>query len=143
MRIRRPAAVKVLSDKPDDFSWTKERRVVEGGQTVVETIHLHNGVIRRSWHRGREIVERHDLNAKGKATRRLFYRDGKLARRQYHSRDGYHVSTEHFDADGYITESIQHGSRPRHWWYEKAVPVKYSRGSETYFKQNQRWIKTK
>jgi hypothetical protein len=143
LRIRRHVAVKMLSDKPGDFSWTRERRVVGDDGTVVETVHLQDGVIRRSWHRGGELVERHDLNAEGKATRRLFYRDGKLAKREYHDRNGYHVSTELFGADGYITESIQHGSRPRHWWYEKGVPLKYTRGSDTYLKDGARWIKTK
>ncbi|TKJ38155.1 MAG: hypothetical protein CEE38_05200 [Planctomycetes bacterium B3_Pla] len=143
LRIRRRAAVKVLSDKPADFSWTRERRVVGDDGIAVETVHLHDGVIRRSWHRGGELVKRHDLNAEGKATRRLFYRDGKLAKREYHDRNGYHVSTELFDADGYITESIQHGSRPRHWWYEKGVPLKYTRGSDAYVKDGERWIKTR
>ena len=143
LQIRRREPVTVLSDKPGDFSWTRERHVVEDNETVVETVHLHDGVIRRSWYRGGEAVERHDLNAEGKATRRLFYRDGKLAKREYHDRSGYHVSTELFGADGYITESIQHGSRPRHWWYERGVPVKYARGEETYVKDGERWIKTK
>ena len=142
LRIRRRAVMKVLFAKPADFSWTRKRRVVENGGTVVETVHLHDGVIRRSRYRDGEVSERHDLNAEGKATRRLFYRDGKLAKRQYHNRDGYHVSTELFDADGYIEESIQHGSRPRHWWYKKGVPVKYTRGSDTYVKDGDRWIKT-
>lgn len=143
LRILNRVAVKVLSDKPGDFSWTRERRIVEDNGTVAETVHRHDGVIRRSWYRGGEIVERHDLNAEGKATRRLFYRDGKLAKREYHNRTGYHVSTEFFGSDGYITESIQHGSRPRHWWYERGVPVKYARGEETYVRDGERWIKTK
>jgi len=143
LQVRGPASVTVLSDKPNDFSWIREQGVVEGDRAIVETVHLYDGVIHRSWYRAGEIVKRHDLNAEGKATRRLFYRDGKLARRQYHNRNGYHVSTEHLDADGYITESIQHGSRPRHWWYQKGVPTKYARGSDTYSKDGERWIKTK
>jgi hypothetical protein len=143
LEIGRRAEMKVLSNKPDDFSWTKERRAVEGSRTVVETIHLHDGVIRRSWHSNKEILEIHDLNEEGKATRRLFYRNGKLAKREYHNRDGYHVSTELFGADGYIEESIQHGSRPRHWWYEKGVPVKYTRGSDRYAKDGERWIRAR
>ncbi|MHC4146652.1 MAG: hypothetical protein ACYSUD_17990, partial [Planctomycetota bacterium] len=143
LQIDRRAAVKMLSDKPAGFSLTSERRVVGDDGTVVETIHLHDGVIQRAWHRGGELVERHDLNAEGKATRRLFYRDGKLAKREYHDRNGYHISTELFGADGYITESIHHGSRPRHWWYEKGVPLKYTRGSDAYVKDGERWIKTR
>jgi len=142
LQVAGRTSMKVLSDKPDGFSWTQTAHYAAAdGRTATATVHLHDGVIRRIWYRGGEIVERHDLNAEGKATRRLFYKNGKLARREYHSRDGYHVSTEHFDPDGYITESIQHGSRARHWWYEKAVPVKYSRGSDTYVKQGRRWVK--
>jgi hypothetical protein len=138
------ASVTVLSDKPGGFSWTRNRGfAAENNMLGFDTIHLHDGVIRRRWYQipGGEVVKIHDLNAEGKATRRRFYKDGKLARREYHSRDGYHISTELFDADGYITESIQHGSRPRHWWYEKGVPVKYTRGSDTYIKSGGRWIK--
>lgn len=141
--IRHRAAVKVLSDKPGDFYWTRARHVVEDNGTVAETVHLHDGVIRRSWYRGGEVVKRHDLNVEGKATRRLFYRDGKLVKREYHDRNDYHVSTELFGADGYIIESIQHGSRPRHWWYERGAPVKYTRGSESYVKDGARWIRAK
>jgi hypothetical protein len=142
LQIGQRVAVTVLSDNPGDFSWTRERHVIEGNGTVVETIHLHDGVIRRSWHRAGQLSKRHDLNTEGKATRRLFYRDGKLAKREYHDRNDYHVSTELFDADGYITESIQHGSRPRHWWYKRGVPVKYARGQGTYIRNGECWIKT-
>jgi hypothetical protein len=80
------------------------------------------------------------LNAEGKATRRLFYRDGKLNKREYHDHNGYNVSTELFSSDGYITESIQHGSLARHWWYKQGVPVKYARGEEIYLKDGDRRI---
>jgi hypothetical protein len=143
LRVGGRTTLEVLRDKPDAFSWTRLQMTAENEGFVQEVVHLHDGVIKRSWYRGGKLTERHDLNAQGKATRRLFYRDGKLARRQYHDSSGYHISTELFDADGYITESIQHGSRPRHWWYEKAIPVKYTRGSDTYVKTGDRWIKTK
>jgi hypothetical protein len=142
-QTHRREVIAVLSDKPDDFSWTREKRVGQDNETVTEMVHLHDGVIQRSWYRNGQVVKRHDLNAKGQATRRLFYRDGKLARREYHNRDGRHVSTERFGTDGYITESIQHGSRPRCWWYERGAPVKYTRGQETYLKDGDRWIKTR
>ncbi|UCC96912.1 MAG: hypothetical protein JSW66_13830 [Phycisphaerales bacterium] len=142
LRLSQRHRLKVLSDKPDDFSWTQERHTLEDQKTVVETVHLHDGVIGRSWFRGGQLVERHDLNGEGRATRRLFYRDGKLTKREYHDRRGTHVSTELFGADGYISESIQHGSRPRHWWYERGIPVKYARGEDTYVKDANRWVKT-
>ena len=140
LRIHRRTTVKVLSGKPSDFSWTREQHSVEDNRTIVETVHLHDGVICRSWYRSGVLIERHDLNVEGKASRRLFYRDGKLNKREYHDRNGYHVSTELFGSDGYITESIQHGSRPRHWWYKQGVPVKYARGEKIYLKDGDRWI---
>jgi hypothetical protein len=144
-------SVQVLSDAPNDFSWTHDRYIVQGNEVskeqaerspeaTRETVHLHDGVIRRTWYHNGEIVETHDLNLEQQAVRRLFYQDGRLARREYHDRDGNHVSTEWFDSDGHITESIQHGSRPRHWWYERGVPVRYARGSRGYTKVGKRWV---
>jgi hypothetical protein len=143
LRIRSRAAVEVLPDKPDDFSWTRQRRYVADGKTVTETVHLHDGVVQRSWYLDGGLTENHSLNAEGKATRRVFYRNGKIARRQYHDSSGYQITTELFDPDGFITESIQHGSRPRHWWYEKGVPVKYTRASDTYVRDGERWIRAR
>jgi len=152
----RPAGTQllVLSDKPSDFCWTSDRYFVQGNEVsqeqarqseeaIAETVHLHDGPIHRTWYRRGEVIARHDLNLEGKAIRQLFYQAGTLCRREYHDRNGNHISTELFDSDGYITESIQHGSRPRHWWYERGVPVKYTYGSETYVKDGTRWVRTK
>ncbi len=54
--------------------------------------------------------------------------------------DGDKVSTELFDPDGQITESIQHGSRPRRWWYEGCVPTKYARGEVGYEPKGKSWV---
>ena len=151
--IEEDAPLLVLSDKPSDFSWASDRYSVQGNEVskeqamrseeaVGETMHLHDGVICRTWYRRGEVVEKHHLNLEQKAVRRLFHQAGRLARREYHDRHGNHVSTELFDSDGHVTESIQHGSRPRHWWYERGVPVKYTRGSQTYLKQGTRWVNT-
>jgi len=148
------AQLKALSDKPSDFSWTGDRYLVQGNEVsedeaklskeaVQETVHLHDGVIHRTWYRRAEPIARDDLNVEGKPIRRLFYQAGRLAKREYHDRNGNHISTELFGSDGYITESIQHGSRPRHWWYERGVPVKYTHGSQTYIKDGKRWVRTK
>jgi hypothetical protein len=145
------ATLTVVSEQPSDFSWARDRYLVEGMEVseqeakqseefVRETIHLHDGVIRRTWYRQGEIVESHDLNSVGQAIRRLFYEQGRLIRREYHDRNGNHVSTERFDPDGYVTESIQHGSTPRQWWYERGVPLKYARGSQIYIKDGTRWV---
>ena len=109
-------------------------------EAVRETVHLHDGIIHRAWYRGGRIVEKHDLSLEGKPIRRLFYQDGKLARREYHDRHGRHVSTESFAPDGSLTESIQHGSSPRRWWYDRGVPTKYARGPRTYVKESTRWV---
>ena len=86
--------VYIRSDKPGDFQWTSERWLVKGrpveseraarAETAVrEVVHLVEGVIHREWHTWGTIARRHDLNAEGQATRRLFYRDGVLERREY------------------------------------------------------------
>jgi len=131
----------VRADKPADFQWTHDRWEVEGGdvsekramaaeRAVREIVHRTDGVIRREWYNWGRIVERHDLNAGGKATRRLYYRGGVLERREYFSGDGRLVSRELFAPDGYITESMRFAyldGEPReitHWWFEKGLPVK-------------------
>ncbi|MBC8871275.1 MAG: hypothetical protein H8E44_17755 [Planctomycetes bacterium] len=145
------ATLTVLSEEPSEFSWTRDRFLVQGKEVseqeakrseeaVRETIHLHDGVIGRKWYRRGELVESHDLNLEGKAIRRLFYEGGQLVRREYHDRNGNHISTELFGTDGYMTESIQHASTPRRWWYERGVPVKYARGSQVYVKDGTRWV---
>ncbi|MHC4175488.1 MAG: hypothetical protein ACYST5_21460, partial [Planctomycetota bacterium] len=116
LKIQHRAALEVLTDKPGDFSWTHDRYLVQGKEVsqkqawrsqeaVAETVHLHDGVIQRTWYRRGKTLKRHDLNLEGKATRRLFYRAGTLVRREYHDRNGNHVSTELFGPDGHITES--------------------------------------
>jgi hypothetical protein len=152
LKIEEGAPLVVLTDQPGDFFWTRDRYLVEGKEVskeqavrseeaVGETVHLHDGVVRRTWYRRGEMVEQHDLNLAQRAVRRLFYEQGRLARREYHDRHGTHVSTELYGPDGHLTESIQHGSRPRHWWYDRGVPLKYARGSQTYAKEGTRWVK--
>jgi len=154
LKIADRAQLLVLSDKPSDFSWTGDRYFVQGNEVsqeharhaeeaIAETVHLHDGPIQRTWYRRGEVIARHDLNLEGKPIRRLFYQAGRLCRREYHDRNGNHVSTESFGSDGYIIESIQHGSQPRHWWYERGVPVKYTHGSQTYVNDGTRWVRTK
>jgi hypothetical protein len=152
LNIQDRATLKALPERPRDFSWTRDRSLVQGKavsekeakqstEAIRETVHLHDGIIQRTWYGRGEVVETHDLNLDGKAIRRRFYQGGRLVRREYHDRNGNHVSTELFGSDGYMTESIQHGSRPRRWWYEQGVPVKYARGSLAYVKDGARWIR--
>ena len=153
LEIASSATLNVLKSKPDDFSWTEDRYLVEdrevsakeanrADESICETQHLHDGTIHRAWYRGGQIFEQHDLNSEGRPTRRLYYKDAKLARREYYDRDGDKVSTELFAPDGLITESIQHGSRPRHWWYQGGIPTKYARGEDSYVPKGDRWVKS-
>jgi hypothetical protein len=141
LQIKAPAVLHFLDQPPKDLSWTEDRWSVQGrrvpvaeakraDQAVCERVHLHDGVIRRSWHRRGEFVRQHDLNAEGKAIRRLEFRGGRLAMREYYDRSGKRVSLEKLSLDGWITESIRH----RHvggvaheldrWWYDRGTPVR-------------------
>lgn len=98
-----------------------------------------------------------DLNLEGKPIRRLSYEGGRLARREYLDRDGNLVSTELFDADGFITQSIgqrsydrgipawkrDHATVEAQWFYQRGVPVRYNRGSPSFVKEGDRWIAAK
>jgi hypothetical protein len=97
------------------------------------------------------------LNTDGKPIRRLFYTDGRLARREDHTREDRHRSTELFGDGDYITEQIIYdsdGGEDAHFWYERGVPMKYSgsgrgntaiqaapEGPGTYVNQDGVWTK--
>jgi len=155
LAVQTEATLKVLEETPADFSWTRQRYVVgdheisreeamSSVKSIREIVHLHDGTIHREWLRQGSIVKRVDLNAQGKPIRRLFYEEGRLARREYHDRNNMLVSTEHFDAEGYITESTRYSgtSMDTHWEYEHGNPIKCSNPSGVYEKMNDRWIKT-
>ena len=143
LQINNAVTLKIRQNKPADFSWTYDRWLIDGKEVDVrnaeksadavrEIVHLYDGVIHREWYNWGEIKKRYDLNFNGKPIRRLFYRDGKLERREYHNREGVHLSTEIFDVNGYITESVQYQKingdykELNHWWFESGMPVKYS-----------------
>jgi hypothetical protein len=98
---------------------------------------LHDGVIHREWLQQGRVTRRHALNLNGDAIRRLRYQDGRLAQRDYFDRDGSQVSTESFDADGFLTESL-HGRN--HWWYHRGVPQRFDSSSSCFVKEGDRWI---
>ncbi len=160
--------LRIRFDKPADFSWTSERWLVNdkevseedavrSEEAVKEIVHLVEGVIHREWYNWGQIIKRYDLNYEGKPIRRLFYKNGKLARREYHNSDGIHVSTEFFDPDGYyITESIQYrivdgkSQENGHFRYENGMPVKFigrggrhaaPQGYGIYVKEGDPWVK--
>ena len=157
-RVEKDLSLKVLSDKPEDFSWTKDRWLIDGTETseqaalkseeaVKEIVHWYDGVIHREWYSGGQIEKRFDYNLQGKVTRKLFYQSKKLSKRELYQRDGKHISTEYFDTNGYITEAFHNplgtGSTYgyTHWWYEKGVPVKAIKKDEIYLKDGSQWIK--
>jgi len=168
LQIQNKATLRIRYDKPADFSWTYDRWLIDGreadiekaeksAEAIKEIVHLYDGVIHREWYNWGQITKRYDLNHEGKAIRRLFYLDSKLARREFHNRDGVHTSTEIFDPEGYITESILYriddGKRSEysHWWYEQGMPMKYigkrrhhtgsPKGAGTYIKEGNNWVK--
>jgi len=156
----------VLTDPPADFRWTSqhwlsaagqpisEPQARQAGEAIREAVHLHDGVIQRQQWRQGQLVRQDDLNLEGNPIRRLTYEGGKLARREYLDRDGNLVSTELFDADGFITYSAGQRAYPQgqpawkrdgattfaEWFYERAVPVRYRRGSVSLVKEGDRWV---
>lgn len=165
--VRVPAATSLtfLRDVPEDFSWTTERWLVDdvavsagearaAAEAVREIVHVYDGVIHREWYEGGVLARRHDLTPDGHAIRRLFYEDGRLARREYWNREGVQQSLELFDADGFITEATawRNGRLWRRWWFMKGTPVKHwtergghhtasPQGGGTYVKQGIEWVK--
>ena len=165
LTVRKSDKLFIRYDKPGDFQWTTERWLVDGRETdkdkamlsesaVKEIVHVYDGVIHREWYTWGQIETRHDLNAEGKAIRRLYYTHGILARREYVTRDDILISTEIFDTDGYITESVRYqyvdGNQKEigHWWFDKGMPVKLI-GSEghtlvsfpgIYVKEGDNWV---
>jgi hypothetical protein len=149
LEIQSAMTLDVLLEIPPDFSWTRMRLLVDGREAtgdgatstsdaVRETVHLHDGVIHREWIEDDQVATRHDLNLEGTPIRQLFFEDGRLVRREYRDRNGGHVSTELFDSDGFITESI-HGQH--HWWYQRGVPQRFERGSSQFARDGDRWVK--
>ncbi|MGY8656786.1 MAG: hypothetical protein ACKVJX_24510 [Verrucomicrobiia bacterium] len=145
--IKLPAGkLAILSSAPSDFAWTSARE----RDGVLETVHLHDGVIRLEWYADGVLTRRHDLNAAGKATRRINYNNGLIATREYYKPDGHLVSREVFDKSGSVAEQIRFrpeskgggGDILRETWnYDKGMPIrhiKHDTGRE-YFKKGNRW----
>lgn len=145
-----------LAGAPPDFSWTETRwrmGAKEVSETsareaaaVRETVHRHDGVIRRESYQRGSLTEQHDLNARGEVARRQSYEHGRLIRREYFLPGAGLVSRESFDPVGFVTESIRFGEvrgqrvETDHWWFERGMPVRQvSRGAE-FFKQGDRWM---
>lgn len=160
LRVTRAVKLRVLADGPEDFSWTRDRWLVAGGEVspeeaaraaeaVREIVHLHDGVIHREWHQRGVMVRRHDLNADAKAIRRLTYKNGKLSVREFYNPEGERVSQEIFTPDGYITDSIRYrylddrAYEYDHWYYDRGMPIRRvtsSGGGQEYVKDGDDWV---
>ncbi len=146
--------IHILMDTPKDFSWTQQRYYVKDSpvdkkkamsskSAREDTVHCYDGVIHKSWYEEGVKVRQDDLNAHGKAIRRLTFTKRKLNKREYYNRNGDLINEECFDADGFITDSIRYsGSNvSSHWQYNQGVPIKFSNRSHTYVNKNGTWIK--
>lgn len=163
-----PKNLQVLDEKPDEFSWTYERWLINGNEvtkmqakeseeSLRELWHRYDGIIRREWYRKDSLEKLNDLNKDGKTIRQLLYTDGKDSVRKYYTKEGYHRSTEYYNPDGWITESIiylidgEQGGQgvEAHWWYDQGDPVKLigydyiaaSKGPGVYVKIDNDWVK--
>jgi len=151
LQVRMPTRGKVLNDAPADFSWTREVWKVGGRPVsraealrapaaVMETVHLHDGVIAREvWHRGQR-ASHVDFNADGKPIRFVEYENGRRKKRTYRNPDGVLASEEFFGPDGFKTEYIRYDVRPGrkgrisdHWWYNHGGPVKRVKSGKVVF----------
>ncbi len=171
LQVEANTKLNVRLDKPTDFSWISERWLADGKEVpkesalnsveaVKEITHLIDGVIHREWYNWGQIMKKYDLIPDGKAARRLYYENGKLAMREYYHLGINMTSREIFDNDGkFITESIQYQTlddgTPRevhHFWYKDGCPVKFvgsggrhaaDAGTGMYEKEGEVWAKRK
>lgn len=157
LQIAAGTRLKVLTEPPEDFSWTSvawrvdgrlaaEQEAMAAPEAIRETLHLHDGIIRRErWERGK-MVYAEDLNATGSATRRCTYDGDRMLEREYWTPQDQRVSFEIFDADGFKTEQIQwrHDRRPDeesdHWWYDRGWPVRRVKQNDTWERQGDDWV---
>jgi hypothetical protein len=157
VRVAAATRLFALAEPPPDFSWTQDRWLVgtqasteaearKAATAIREILHLHDGIIHRESYQRGALTQRHDLNARGEAVRRLTHEQGRLVRREYFQPGGGLVSRELLDADGFVMESIRY--RPAadqpvesdHWWFERGVPLRRVSGNDEYFKQGDQWI---
>ena len=59
--------------------------------------------------------------------------------REYYDRNGNLISTETFDADGFIVQSVGAGSWK--WTYARGEPNSYERRSVRYVRQGDQWLR--
>lgn len=142
LAVGHAAALEVLTEAPHDFAWTVERWV-DKGRTQKEAGHLYDGVIRRESYEGGNLGKASDLNLAGTAIRRVTFRDGKMALREYYTATEVRVSREVFQPDGSITETARYladgATEADHWWFDRGMPVKLASRGKTYIKRGDRF----
>jgi hypothetical protein len=140
--IDRPQTVQALAETPADFTWSTERWS-DAARTCKEIVHSYDGVIRREYFTAGTLASAHDLNAAGKAIRRLTYRAGQIALREYYTAADLRISREVFAPEGNITETVRLAAdgttEVEHWWFERGMPVKLVRAGRTYIKRGDRF----
>jgi len=160
VKINEKTKLEILKYKPSDFSWTSEHWFIDGQEvsetearnrqeSMKEIHHVYEGIISREWFNWGQISKRYDLSAGNEEpTRKLYYNNGLLYKRDYYHRSGWLATTEYFNPEGDIVESIYYNqsrnseSREyRHWWYKENKPVKCIRDGEVYFIDNEVWKK--
>jgi len=158
LKVNGKTKLLLLEYKPSDFSWLSERWLVNDKEVteveaqsretaVKEIVHIYDGVISKEWYTWGVIDKKFDLSVSNReATRRMYYRDGKISQRDYFDRNGWHATTELFNSQGQITEAIYYntGREKRemtHWWYENHIPVKCIKSGELYYRDNEVWKK--
>ncbi len=168
--------LKVLEEKPREFSWTYENIIANGREIPVsrlnefnnyakEIIHLYDGIISRLWYENGILQKRFDYNELNQPTRRLIYKSGILWKRELYNRDGFKVSEEYFDENGFIVQAktwaydlylndmtLSEPYLENQWFFDKGMPIKligsdsyerYSSFPGVYLKQGENWIKVK
>jgi hypothetical protein len=161
LHLKGKSRLQFLMEKPEDFSWTSEVWFVEGREVtkekamkhphaVLKVRHLHDGVIKRITYKQGAIIDVHDYNSKGLATRQLTYKSGKLHKREYFNKDG-RVSMELFGENGFKTDEYRYVNssgkeyEKHHWEYSEGWPMRYvyKRGKRVFAKRGDRWLSIK
>lgn len=138
----RGGTLRALAEKPADFDWSADRWT-DLSQTIRETVHRYDGVIRREFYSAGTLVKAEDLNAAGKAIRQVLYREDKIAQREYTTSGGMRVSREIFTPDGSIAETLYYAkdgaTESEHWWFDRGMPIRLVRDGKTYAKRGDRF----
>ena len=160
LKIDKAAKMAVLSDEPEDFSWTSDvwkvakakvtkKEALAAPNATLEIVHLQDGVIALETYNKGTLTHRDDLDHEGLTRRKQYYDAGALAKREYFADEGI-ISSELFDRQGWKTEETlwryKNGKRTlsQQWWYKEGTPVKrLISGGKTFVKEGEHWVRKK